>query len=123
MERSDSAEPPDVFSSETTIVENFAPYVFEGQNAGERWWRRFCEHAVAGELRDLRASFEAAQDFAQHGDRAFFTLPTRWTGIAGGKRFQERGGWAFVLVREGGEWRIRCYAWAVTEYTILASSP
>ena len=55
--------------------------MFEGQNVPERRWRGFRAHAVTGELRDLCATFGAAQDFEQHGDRAFFTLPTHWTGL------------------------------------------
>jgi hypothetical protein len=116
MERFDSAAPPPVFSSgRVTIVDNFAPYVFEGENVPERWWSGFRTHAAAGKLNDLRAAFGAAQDYEQSGDRAFFTLPTRWTGISEGHRFLERGGWVFVLVRESGEWRLRSYAWAVTQ--------
>jgi hypothetical protein len=118
MERFDQPTVPDVFSSrQVTIVENFDPYVFEGETATERWWRGFRAHAVSGKLGHLRAAFGAAQDFEQSGDRSFFTLPTRWTGIAGGRPFVERGGWAFVLVREAGTWRIRSYAWAVTAST------
>ncbi len=119
MERFDGAAPPPVFSSErVTIVENFAPYVFEGENVPERWWRAFRTHALAGKLSDLRAAFGAAQDYEHSGERAFFTLPTRWTGISEGHRFLERGGWVFVLVRESGDWRIRSYAWAVTQSVV-----
>ena len=115
MERFDEPALPPVFSSRrVTIVENFAPYVFEGTDVTERWWREFRAHAASGKLTDLQATFGAAQDYEHSGDRVFFTLPTRWTGSAAGHRFVERGGWAFVLVRESGTWRIRSYAWAVT---------
>jgi hypothetical protein len=118
MERFDQPAPPDVFSPQrVTIVENFEPYVFEGDTAAERWWHGFRAHAISGKLANLRAAFGAAQDYEQNGDRAFFTLPTRWTGTTDGRRFVEHGGWAFVLVREGGAWRIRSYAWAVTAST------
>ena len=51
---------------------------------------------------------------ARDGDRAFFVLPTTWTGKAHGRSFSEEGGWAFVLEETYGRWRILSYAWAVT---------
>lgn len=116
----ETEEPPDVFAaSPVVIVENFAPYVFDGANAVSRWWRGFRAHAAAGELANLQASFGAAQDYDRTGDTVFFTLPTRWSGTTGGRGFVEHGGWAFVLVLESGAWRIRSYAWAVTSFELV----
>jgi hypothetical protein len=94
------------------VVENFAPYLFCGDGAVKRYADGFAEHGAA--LSELRAEFGPAADFAQSGDRAFFTLPTTWTGVDGGRRFVETGAWTFVLVREQTRWRIACYAWGVT---------
>ena len=117
MERYAIGTCPDVFSSEAlTIVENFPPFIFEGATARERWWRRFIAHASNGRLTELRVSFGTPQDFERSGGRVFFTLPTVWTGKAAGRHFVERGGWAFILVRESNAWRIRSYAWAMTSY-------
>ncbi len=108
---------PDVFAAtHVTIVENFAPYLFEGSDVPARWWPGFQAHARAGELTNLDVSFGAATDHARDGDTVFFTLPTRWRGSTRGRRFIEHGGWAFVLVLQAAEWRIRSYAWAVTEF-------
>ncbi len=100
------------------IVENFAPFVFDGEDVPARWWRGFRTHAAAGKLAHLGASFGAVQEYQRAGDTAFFTLPTRWNGTTGGRRFVEHGGWAFVLVLESGAWRIRSYAWAVTSFEL-----
>jgi hypothetical protein len=115
----DRDEPPDVFAaSQVVIVENFAPYVFDGVDAVPRWWRGFQAHAATGNLANLQASFGVAQDYDRTGDTVFFTLPTRWNGTTDGRRFVEDGGWAFVLVLESGAWRIRSYAWAVTSFAL-----
>ncbi len=119
MERFDATEAPDVFSArQVTIIENFAPYVFDGSDVPSRWWREFCLHAAAGKLANLRAEFGAAQDYERTEDTVFFSLPTRWTGTTESVRFIENGGWAFVLVRESGTWRILSYAWAVTSFNL-----
>jgi hypothetical protein len=114
----DTEEPPDVFAAQITIVENFAPFVFEGLDVPARWWHGFRTHAVAGKLANLEASFGAAQDYQRAGDTVFFTWPTRWNGTTDSRRFVEHGGWVFVLVLESGAWRIRSYAWAVTSFEL-----
>jgi len=106
------------FASEgVAILENFAPYLFTGPGAVTGWARAMRAHAE--HLRDMVHSFGPAQDFASDGARAYFSLPTHWTGISRSVRFAEDGGWAFVLVREAGGWRVRHYGWAVTGITVL----
>ena len=97
---------------DVTIIENFPPHVFAGPGAVRRWTAEMKKHLDA--LSDLRHTFGTPQDFSRTGDVVFFTLPTRWTGVTQGTSFSERGGWAFVLVRAGKDWRVRAYAWAVT---------
>lgn len=96
------------------IIENFAPHLFEGEDAVMRWAQvilSWHEQPI-----ELVHSFGPAQDLSVHGDTAFLALPTHWTGLQHGVRFNEDGGWAFVLVKEHGEWRVRSYGWAVTFY-------
>ncbi|HIB65023.1 MAG TPA: hypothetical protein EYO33_07910 [Phycisphaerales bacterium] len=107
-----------IFSEQAvTIVENFAPYLFEGADAVVRWKEGMRAHAE--HLEDLRPKFGDPQDFSVTGDQAFFTLPTSWRGLVHGTPFFEEGGWAFLLVREEGNWRLRSYGWAVTHMALL----
>lgn len=103
-----------------TIVENFAPYLFEGADAVDRW--KVAMRAHAEHLEDLRPKFGDPQDFSVTGDRAFFTLPTSWRGLVQGTAFYEEGGWAFLLVRERDGWRLRSYGWAVTHMAVLGNA-
>ena len=110
------ASPRGVFAERgVTIIENFAPYVFEGSGAVARWSQRMRAH-LAG-VTALRHAFGPAQDFSRTGDHVYFSLPTNWRGLKGGVPFVEDGGWAFVLVRQGGGWKVRGYGWAVTGAT------
>ncbi len=95
------------------IIENFAPFLFEGDDALERWRDGFRAHVQRDELSELAWSFGSVQDFAASDDRAFFILPTTWTGRSHGRPFTETGGWAFVMAQAEGRWRIKSYAWAV----------
>jgi hypothetical protein len=98
-------------SGYVTIVENFPPYLFEGPGAVGVWAKEMRAH-LAGVTR-LRHSFGPAHDFSRSGDQAYFSLPTIWRGIHHGKPFTENGGWAFVLTKQKGVWRVRGYGWAV----------
>jgi hypothetical protein len=108
----------EIFSDQAvTIVENFAPYLFEGVDAVARWKEGMRAHSEHFE--DLRPKFGDPQDFSVTGEKAFFTLPTSWRGLVHGTPFYEEGGWAFLLVREAGSWRLRSYGWAVTHMALM----
>jgi len=120
MERLDDAQLEEIFTnSDVTIIENFAPFIFKGPDAVSDWAEGMRAHLR--DVTDLRHTFGARHDFSVQGDRAFFTLRTTWTGTAGGQSFSEEGGWSFVLVEKGGEWRIQAYGWAVTEMAVRKS--
>ena len=104
-------------SSGVTIIENYPPFIFSGRNAVKRWEAGFRAHAAEGQLTELVANFGPAQDFTVIGARAYFVLPTTWTGRTAGKRFEESGAWSFVLVRADLGWRVLGYGWGVTAYT------
>jgi hypothetical protein len=111
-------EQPAVFARRgLCIVENFAPYLFCGLQAAANWSAGFRSHAAEGRLSQLTATFAAAHDFSQSGKRAYFSLPTTWTGLTGDKRFEEHGAWSFVLEQESAGWRIVGYGWGVTAYS------
>ena len=98
-----------------TIVENFAPYVFSGAGAVRRWTDGCTEHAR--DLRGLRATFGAPQEYQSDGRSAYFVLPTTWRGRSAGGAFVEHGAWSFVLRRSPSGWRVAAYAWGVTRYS------
>ncbi len=111
-------EQPTVFARRgLCIVENFAPFLFCGLEAAANWSAGFRAHAAAGDLKNLAATFGEAHDFKQSGKRVYFSLPTTWTGLTHGNRFEEHGAWSFVLQREDAGWRIVGYGWGVTAYS------
>jgi hypothetical protein len=113
-----NGEQPTVFARRgLCIVENFAPFLFCGSQAAANWSAGFRAHAAADDLKDLAAVFSEAHDFRQSGKRVYFSLPTTWTGLTQGKRFEEHGAWSFVLEQENVGWRIVGYGWGVTAYS------
>jgi len=115
--------PAEAFAdSDVTILENFAPYLFTGAAAVEDWALGMQAH-LSG-VTALRHRFGQPHNFSRSGDLVFLSLPTQWSGVGGGRPFTERGGWCFVLTKQGDQWRIRNYGWAVTELSVepLASA-
>ena len=108
-------------SNDVTILENFAPYLFTGAAAVEAWARGMQAH-LSG-VTALRHQFGQPHNFSRDGDLVFLSLPTQWSGVLGGRAFMERGGWCFVLTKQGHEWRIRNYGWAVTELSVEPPAP
>lgn len=118
LETADASLLDGVFSGGyVTILENFAPHIFLGQQGLAQWRAIMTRHV--GAIDALKHAFGAPQDFGLDGDTVHFTLPTRWSGVRGGKPFKELGGWTFVQVREADGWRIRSYGWAVVSFDWL----
>jgi hypothetical protein len=96
------------------IIENFPPHLFEGDDAVKRWSQKILSwHKPPSDL-VLKHSFGTVQDLRVSDGVAFLSLATHWVISENGDSFEEDGGWAFVLVQEDGEWRVRSYGWAVT---------
>jgi len=113
IETLDAADIDGVFADrDVTIIENFAPYRFDGPRAVSDWAAGMRAHREA--TADLHHVFGAPQDFSRTDNQVFFSLPTTWTGTSGGRPFTETGGWAFVLTKQDDAWRVQSYGWAVT---------
>jgi hypothetical protein len=108
--------PDGIFADkDVVIVENFAPFLFTGPDALDDWAAGM--HAHLEGVTELGHGFGEACDFSRSGDTAYFSLPTAWRGINRGEPFAESGGWALVLTKESGVWRLLAYGWAVIETT------
>jgi ketosteroid isomerase-like protein len=113
IETLDAADIDGVFADrDVAIIENFAPYRFDGADAVTNWAAGMRAHREA--TGDLHHVFGAPQDYSRTGDKAFFSLPTTWKGSYKDGTFTETGGWAFVLTKQHDGWRIQNYGWSVT---------
>ena len=97
------------------IVDNTAPYVFEGAGAVMTWANMVRAHMHG--ITELRHQFGPAHEYSRRGDRAYFSLPVTWTEYYFGKPVTEKGAWVVVMVREQGAWKIQHSIWGRTETT------
>jgi hypothetical protein len=117
MESRDASILSDVFALEnTTLLDSFAPYFFQGSDAKDRWAKGFVEHAK--NLTNLRHTLGTAQEYSHQGQMAFFSIPVIWNGETNGNSFQETGALALLFVLEDSQWRVQHYSWAATSFAI-----
>ena len=80
MEHVSGAVLPPVFAHhELVILEDFAPYVFRGNDAAAPWDAGFRNHAAR--LSDLHCDLGRPHDFGRGANRVYFVLPTTWRGV------------------------------------------
>jgi hypothetical protein len=96
------------------IIENFEPHIFEGKDAVERW-SKVIKSWHTKPLK-LVHTFGEIHDLNVNEDLAFVSIATHWSGLQDDHLFEEDGGWAFVLVKEEGEWKVKGYGWSVIHY-------
>lgn len=97
-----------------SLLDSFFPYFYEGKGAVSDWSSGFLRHAA--NLYDLKYEVGSPKEFSMREGGVFFSLPVKWTGNADGRTFVELGGMALVLRLEADLYKVRHYAWAVTEF-------
>lgn len=98
-----------IFARGAVIVDSFAPFVFSDPAV---WAEAFLRHIGGHE--DLASELLEPQEFSMSDDVAYLSQPVAWSFELGGRRVQEIGALAAVLVNEGGRWRISHLSWGVT---------
>ncbi len=104
------------FAPDATIVDENSPFVWQGADAGVRWW-----HSVDRVIAKMHATQFHVRSFPptesvldREGDDAYVNVPLLITGRMGAKSFSERGTWVLTLHRTGTDWKITTATWATT---------
>lgn len=99
------------FAPDAVIVDENAPFVWRGANAGAAWWHSV-QHAVAGG--SLHASAGPLVEYRtdKAGDDAYAVVPLHITVSLKGKTINESGLWALTLHRFAAGWKITTASWA-----------
>ena len=93
------------------IVDEFAPYHWEGANANADWFAGLTRLNAADGVTDMALKLSAPSQLAVNGDWAYAAFPTVIASKHHGKSEAEHGGFAFTLHRQNGGWQIVSWAW------------
>jgi hypothetical protein len=102
------------FASSAHVVDDFAPYVWSGSDAGSRWWTASDKDAAKHGVTDLRATLQPITHYGVAGDDAYVVLPLALTYTLKGKPGHTNGLWTLTLHQSGGSWKITSATWATT---------
>jgi len=94
------------------IVDNVAPFRWSGPNAFDSWVADLAKAEAAEGKTDGSVLFGDPVDEVVDGDRAYVVTPSSYTFKQNGQTLRETGMVAFVLVKQGAEWKVESWSWA-----------
>jgi len=100
------------FTTDSTIVDEFAPFAFPPPTAAAHWYDGFGADQTRNKVTDAIISSTKPKFVTVAGIHAYVVLPTVYTYKIAGKPAKETGSLAFALRRVGGQWKISAMAWA-----------
>ena len=106
------------FSSNGHIVDDFAPYVWNGADAGSRWWTASDKDLAKNGVASLRATVQTITRYGAVGDDAYVVVPLSLSYTMKGKPARASGLWTLTLHQTGGSWKITSATWATTSGSV-----
>ena len=95
-----------------TIVDNVAPFIWSGPKAFDTWLSDLAKSEAALGKTDGAVWFGDPVDEFVAGDRAYVVTPCSYTYKQKGQTVREAGMTAFVLVKDGADWKVESWSWA-----------
>jgi hypothetical protein len=100
------------FSSDSAIVDEFAPFRFPAPGAAGHWYDGFGADQQANGVTNAVIAVMPAKFLTVAGRQAYVVVPTVYTYRIHGKPAKETGSLAFTLVQRGPQWKIGTMSWA-----------
>jgi ketosteroid isomerase-like protein len=101
-----------VFTPDSTIIDEFAPFRFGAPQAAAHWYDGSGPDQTAHGVTDARISFAAPKFITVQGAQAYVVVPAVYAYKIHGKPAKETGSVAYSLTRRGAKWKISAMAWA-----------
>jgi len=99
-------------SAQTTIIDDFAPYAWQGANTCTEWAAALAAADKAGGITNEKVTLGKPWHVSVTGDRGYAVYPTHYSYKRKGKPVTEQGVWTFALQKSADGWRIVGWAWA-----------
>jgi ketosteroid isomerase-like protein len=94
------------------IIDEFAPYVWQGQGACAAWASDFDADAKKQSITDAIVKLGKPRHVFVSGDKAYVVVPTSYDYRKKGKKVSQKGATLTVGLQKGGDgWRITAWAW------------
>lgn len=100
------------YTASPSIVDEFAPYHWQGPNAYADWLAEFESKSKAQGLTEPVMTLLKPTRVVVTGDHAYAVLPALYDFKLNGKPVREHGTFSFALAKTKDGWRIAAWAWA-----------
>ena len=116
--KGDMAAFRDQYAPDCMFVDEFAPFLWTGPGALDRWLMSGGRMYQETQHKDGKAAFGPPRYVYVSGDRAFLVEPVEGDATVHGKPYGQKGAFAFSLVRTDGRWRITSQTWTKASETM-----
>ncbi len=100
-------------ASPAVIIDEFAPYLWQGPNACADWANDFDADAKKNGITDGFVKMSKPRHVFVTGNVAYVVVPTAYDYKLKGKKVSQTGATMAVTLRKGADgWRITAWAWA-----------
>ncbi len=111
--KSDGDKAVGLCAPQTTIIDEFPPYAWQGATACADWWNAFPAFAKNSGITDNHVALGKPWHITVTGDRAYVVVPATYTYKQKGKPVTQSGSvWTCALQKLAGGWRIAAWAWS-----------
>jgi hypothetical protein len=95
------------------IIDDFAPFVWQGSNTCEDWLNALVAYDKKMGIANEKVTLGKPWHLTVTGDRAYIVLPTTYTYTQKGKPVTESGAaWTMAMQKSSAGWLITGWSWA-----------
>jgi ketosteroid isomerase-like protein len=99
-------------TGDISIVDEVAPFHWNGPHAGDAWGSDLEKHDKAAGIADAKVKDSAPVRSEVEGDAAYVVVPVQYVFKEKGKAMLEDAQMTFVLHREAGAWKVAGWVWS-----------
>lgn len=100
------------FTDDVSIVEDLAPYRWQGPHAGAEWLEAMFRNGQKMGVSEILMHLGNPKRVEVTGDRAYEVIPGVVTLKGKGRSLRESGSLTFALRKEGADWKIAAFSWS-----------
>jgi ketosteroid isomerase-like protein len=102
----------------TTVIDEFAPYLWQGPNGCATWANDFDADAKKNGITDAIVKLAKPRHVFVTGDKAYVVIGATYDYKKGGKKKSQTGATFTVALQKGADgWRITAWAWSTGKTT------
>lgn len=104
-------------TNDVAIVDEFAPFQWQGDGAFKRWFDRLTQHDTAGGVTDGHMAMGNTIREEVSGDRAYVVVATVYTFKQNGAAMRAPAQMTFALTKGDAGWRISAWTYSAPSAT------